>query len=70
MKISIYKSYDDLPLFLNAETVAKVLGISISSTYELMHDPGFPILKVGSRMVVPKEKFITWVSAQTGGIQE
>ena len=70
MKISIYKSYDDLPLFLNAETVAKVLGVSISSVYELLHKPGFPVLKVGSRMVVPKEKFITWVSAQTGGIQE
>lgn len=68
MKESSYKSYDDLPLFLNADTVAKVLGISISSTYELMHEPGFPVLKVGSRMVVPKEKFITWVSAQTGGI--
>ena len=70
MKISIYKSYDDLPLFLNADTVAKVLGVSISSAYELMYDPGFPILKVGSRLVVPKEKFITWVSVQTGGIQE
>ena len=70
MKESSYKSYDDLPLFLNAETVAKVLGMSISSAYELMHEPGFPVLKVGSRMVVPKEKFITWVSAQTGGIQE
>lgn len=68
MKESSYKSYDDLPLFLNADTVAKVLGISISSAYELMHEPGFPVLKVGSRMVVPKEKFITWVSAQTGGI--
>ena len=70
MKESSYKSYDDLPLFFNAETVAKVLGVSISSAYELMHEPGFPVLKVGSRMVVPKEKFITWVSAQTGGIQE
>ena len=68
MKESSYKSYDDLPLFLNADTVAKVLGISISSAYELMHEPGFPVFKVGSRMVVPKEKFITWVSAQTGGI--
>ena len=68
MKESSYKSYDDLPLFLNAETVAKALGVSISSAYELMHEPGFPVLKVGSRMVVPKEKFITWVSAQTGGI--
>mgnify|MGYP000652283736 FL=1 len=68
MKESSYKSYDDLPLFINAETVAKALGVSISSAYELMHEPGFPVLKVGSRMVVPKEKFITWVSAQTGGI--
>ena len=68
MRESSYKSYDDLPLFLNADTVAKVLGISISSAYELMHEPGFPVLKVGSHMVVPKEKFITWVSAQTGGI--
>lgn len=68
MKESSYKSYDDLPLFINVETVAKALGVSISSAYELMHEPGFPVLKVGSRMVVPKEKFITWVSAQTGGI--
>ena len=28
MKESIYKTYDELPLFLNAETVARVLGVS------------------------------------------
>ena len=40
MKESIYKSYDELPLFLNAETVAKVLGVSPPSGYELMgHKP-------------------------------
>ncbi|MCM1233992.1 MAG: helix-turn-helix domain-containing protein [Ruminococcus flavefaciens] len=69
MKESIYKHYDELPLFLNAETVAKVLGVSPSSGYELMHEPGFPILMIGSRMVVPKEKFIQWVEEQTGGAQ-
>ena len=42
MKESSYKSYDDLPLFLNSETVAKVLGVSPSSGYELMHEPSFP----------------------------
>ena len=36
MKESGYKSYEDLPLFLNAATVAKVLGVSPSSGYELM----------------------------------
>ena len=67
MKESIYKSYDELPLFLNAETVAKVLGVSPSSGYELMHEPDFPVLKIGSRMVVPKEKFVEWVSQHTQG---
>ena len=67
MKSSQYKSYDELPLFLNSELVAKVLGVSPSSGYELMHEPDFPVLRVGSRMVVPKEKFIQWVEAHTGG---
>ena len=67
VKISEYKSYDELPLFLNAATVAKVLGVSPSSGYELMHEPDFPVLKVGSRMVVPKEKFVEWVEQHTGG---
>ena len=56
MKLSEYKSYDDLPLFLNAEMVAKVLGVSPSSGYELLHEDGFPVLRVGNRMVVPKTR--------------
>lgn len=47
--------------------VAQVLGVSISTAYELFHEPGFPTLRVGSRMVVPKEKFIQWVELQSGG---
>ena len=67
MKQSQYNSYDDLPLFLNADIVAKVLGVSSSTSYELMHEPDFPVLKIGSRMVVPKEQFICWVEEHTGG---
>lgn len=66
-KKSVFKSYDELPLFLNAETVAKLLGISPSSKYELMHEKGFPVLKIGYQLVVPKEKFRTWVEQNTGG---
>ena len=67
MKLSVYKSYDDLPLFLNAKMVAQVLGVSISTAYELLNDPGFPTPRVGSRMVVPKEKFHQWAEGQEGG---
>ena len=67
MKESIYKSYDELPLFLNAEMISSLLGISSSSGYELMHEKGFPVLKIGSRLVVPKEKFRKWVEDNSGG---
>ena len=67
MKESMYQNYEELPLFLNSETVAKVLGVSSSSAYELMHEPGFPMLRIGNRMVVPKEQFIQWVMERTGG---
>ena len=67
MKESKYKTYDELPLFFNADTVANVLGIAPSSAYELMHEKDFPTIRVGSRIVVPKEKFIEWVQSHTEG---
>ena len=66
MKESFYTNYDELPLFLNAETLARLLGISISSSYELMHERGFPAVKIGSRLVVPKEKLKLWVDENAG----
>ena len=67
MKVSTYHSYDDLPLFLNAELISKVLGVSLASAYELMHDKEFPAVHVGSRIEVPKEQFQKWVEEQMGG---
>ncbi|MDD4142900.1 MAG: helix-turn-helix domain-containing protein [Bacteroidales bacterium] len=64
MKESVFNSYEELPLFLNAEVVGKVLGVSISSAYELMHEKGFPSVHIGNRLIVPKEKFAEWVDKQ------
>ena len=67
MKESIYKSYDELPLMLNAETIKNVLGISLTSAYELMHEKDFPSIKIGSRIIVPKDKFRDWIDKKTSG---
>ena len=66
MQESIYKTYDELPLFLNAKMVAQLLGVSPSSAYELMHEKGFPTLRIGNRLVVPKAEFQSWVKERTG----
>ncbi len=67
MKRTVYKSYDELPLMLSVPEVAAVLGISRAGAYELARREDFPALKIGSRIVVPKEKFVGWVEGQTGG---
>ena len=65
MKESVVKSYDELPLFLNADMLAKVLGVATSTAYELMHEKDFPALKIGNRLLVTKEKFRQWVETKT-----
>ena len=70
LNTSSIKNFDELPLFLNAQLVSRTLGVSPSSAYELLHEDGFPSLRIGSRLVVPKEQFRLWVERQTGGTHE
>ena len=63
---ALYKSFDELPLYLNAETVAKLFGISISSAYELMKEKDFPSVRIGKRVIVPKEDLQAWVESHVG----
>lgn len=60
-----YTSLEQLPITLCAEEVAQVLGISRANAYSLMHAKGFPTLKIGKRLVVPKDKLIAWMEEQT-----
>lgn len=60
-----YTSMEQLPITLSANQVAQVLGISRANAYTLMHSKGFPTIKIGKRMVVPKNKLIEWMEKQT-----
>ena len=70
MKESKYKSYEELPLMLSAPEVAEVLGISRAGAYDLVHLDGFPHLKLGNRILVPKDKFIQWIDDHTEGADD
>ena len=69
MKKAIYKSYDELPLLLNVKQLADLLGVSDSSVYELIQEDGFPSLRIGKRIVIPKEELREWISARTKEVQ-
>ena len=70
MRESKYRSYDDLPLMLSAPEVAEVLGISRAGAYDLVRSAGFPHLKLGNRILVPKDKFLKWIDDNTEGTDD
>ena len=61
------KNFDSYPAILNANQLSEVLGISRASAYQLLHMDSFPTLRIGKRMLVPKEKLIAWIDQHTGG---
>ena len=69
MKKSVFTSYDELPLLLNVKQLAELLGVSDSSVYELIQKDDFPSLRIGKRIVIPKEELRKWISAHTKGGQ-
>ena len=65
MRESKFKNYADLPLMLSVPEVGELLGISRAGAYELVRSKGFPKVKIGNRIVIPKDRFIQWIEDQT-----
>ena len=65
MKEGKFRSYDDLPLTLTVPEVGEVLGISRAKAYELARSEGFPSMRIGTRILVPRHKLIRWIDEQT-----
>ena len=66
MKKSIYKTKEEMPLFLTVMDVANLLGISRASAYELVRQENFPKLKiVQGRTIIPRDSLLEWLDEQT-----
>lgn len=59
---SKYTTYEQLPLMLLVPEIAAMLGISRAAAYELARSKDFLSLRIGTRIVVPKDKFIDWIN--------
>ena len=66
MKKSIYKTKEEMPLFLTVMDVANLLGISRASAYELVREENFPKLKIVlGRTIIPRDRLLEWLDEQT-----
>ena len=66
MNKETFKSYEDLPLMLSVPEMAAALGISRAGAYELARSKGFPALRIGTRIVIPKDELREWIKQNMG----
>lgn len=62
---TVITSLDDLPVILNVSSIQRILGISRAKAYELVKSDGFPRVKIGKRIAVPKGAFEEWLHNRT-----
>lgn len=46
---------------MNVPELASSLGISIPSAYKLVKKPGFPVIHIGNRILIPIESYREWL---------
>lgn len=55
-------SYDDIPLFLDANDIMRLLGLSRTTVYYMLRADDFPAIALGSRRIVKREKLFEWLN--------
>ena len=54
-----------LPVILNIQEVAEILRCSSTSVYGLCKgDPSFPCIRIGKRVIIPREHLVSWIEQQ------
>lgn len=53
-------------LTVTVEEMAVIVGVSRPKAYELVHQVGFPTVRIGRRVVIPLDSLKRWLEAQAG----
>lgn len=47
---------------ISVQELSSMLGISLPKAYELVKKPGFPVIRIGTRYLIPVEAFKEWLT--------
>ena len=70
MEKNHFTSFEQIPVVINADCLAAILGISRTTAYQLMHSSAFPTFRIGSRIVVKKDHLLAWIDQEVGDLPE
>lgn len=59
--------FANLPEMLSAKDLMEILPVSRSAVYTLLRDPSFPTIRLGRRVIVPRDAFCAWLQKNMKG---
>jgi excisionase family DNA binding protein len=51
--------------FMSVKELQSELGVSHVTAYTLVHSEGFPKIRIGKRILIPRDMFMNWLEKQT-----
>ena len=62
----LFISLSSMPFmaWYTVDEVKQILGIGRTTTYDLMHNPPFRVLKLRGRILIPKASFDAWLNGE------
>lgn len=67
---SKFCSMEEIPLYLDANDIVRILGISKTNVYYMFRASGFPTITIGKRKLVRKEKLFSWLETHENNSDE
>ena len=52
---------------MSVQELSSQMGISLPKAYELVKQPGFPVLRIGTRILIPVDSFNAWLNRKAEG---
>lgn len=50
---------------MSVQELSMQMGISMPKAYELVKSPGFPVIRIGTRILIPIEAYKQWLFRQS-----
>ena len=50
---------------MSVQELTMQMGISMPKAYELVKSPGFPVIRVGTRILIPVDAYKQWLLKQS-----
>lgn len=56
---------EEYPLCLTVKEMAEILRVGINKAYDIVRTPGFPAIRSGDRIIIPRDAFRNWLMTST-----